>query len=228
MGTPLRARKSIVIDPRDQSRIAAAIERWASTGDFVALRTRAFVYLLWDGALRTKAAVWLNAEEVVKDPAAGRIRVVSEAVERACEGNSYRERRFLLSDRTRNAIVGYLKEARAEGWLSRGDRLVGPLWISTHHHGSQQRMSQRTAVQAWHTFLGELSLSRDYQLDDLVLTGRVAFLQAAKGSTDVLSEHAGVSPQWAGRYREHLIDAPTSTAREVMAQLNKQPKRKQS
>ncbi len=197
MGTPSRVRKSVVIEPRDQSRIGAALERWASTGDFVALRTRAFVYLLWDGALRTKAAVWLNAEEVVKGPAAGRVHVVQEAVERACEGNNYRERRFLLSDRTRDATAGYLMAARADGWLAKGERLVGPLWISMHHHGSQQRMSQRTAVQAWHTFIGGLSLSRAYQLDDLVLTGRVAFLQAAKGSTEVLSEHADVSPEWA-------------------------------
>lgn len=221
-----RARKSVVIEPRDQNRILAALERWAETGDFVALRTRAFVYLLWDGALRTKAAVWLNAEELVKDPAASRTHVLPEIIQRACEGNNYRERTFLLSDRVRDAIAAYLKVARSEGWLANGNRLEGPLWISTHHRGTQQRMSQRTALQAWHTFLEDVDVSREYQLDDVVLTGRVAFLQAAKGSTDVMSQHAGISSKWAGNYREHLLKSPSSSARDVMSELNKQQKRK--
>jgi integrase len=228
MGGHVRARKSVVIEPRDQNRILAALERWAETGDFVALRTRAFVYLLWDGALRTKAAAWLDADEVVKDPAASRIHVLQEVTQRACEGNNHRERTFLLSDRVRGAVAEYLKLARGEGWLANGNRLEGPLWISTHHRGTQQRMSQRTALQAWHTFLEAVDVSREYQLDDVVLTGRVAFLQAAKGSTDVMSRHAGISPKWGGSYREHLFKSPSSTARDVISALNKQQKRKQS
>jgi hypothetical protein len=43
-------------------------------------------------------------------------------------------------------------------------------------------------------------------LDDLVLTGRIAVLRAAGGSTDVLSEHSNISPKWAAQYREHLHD----------------------
>ena len=38
----------MVIDPRDQNRLLAALERGVESGDFVDLRTRAFVYLLWD------------------------------------------------------------------------------------------------------------------------------------------------------------------------------------
>ena len=190
---------------RDVTRIVGALERWAKNDDFVALRTRAFVYLLWDGALRTKGAVWLNAEEVVEDPRASRIQVVEEVVQRSCEGNNYRGRTFLMSDRARAALVDYLKVARSGGWLAKEDRLEGPLWISTHHIGTQQRMSQRTAMQAWRTFLkGVSGVSEQYQLDDVVLTGRVAVLRAAKGSTDVLSEHSNISPKWAGQYREHL------------------------
>jgi hypothetical protein len=226
MSSQPRVRKSIVIDPGDQGRIVAALERWAATGDLVALRTRAFVYLLWDGALRTKAAVWLNAEEVVKDPRAKRIQVVQQAAERACEGNNYREREFLMSDRTRAALVEYLDAARSGGWLVNSSRLQGPLWLSTHHHGTQQRMSQRTAMQTWRTFLDDVKVSHEYQLDDIVLTGRVTFLRAAEGNSDVLSEHTGVSPKWAAQYREHLVDAPSSTVRSVFAQLNKQQKRK--
>jgi len=223
------ARKSIVILPADVPRIVRALEKWADD-DIVALRTRAFVYLLWDGAVRTKTAVWLNIEEVVEDPRASRIQVVQEVVQRPCEGNDYKGRTFLMSDRTRRALVDYLKVARSGGWLAKADRLEGPLWISTHHIGIQARMSQRTAMQAWRTFLqGVSGVSEKYQLDDVVLTGRITFLRAAKGSTDALSEHSNISPKWAAQYREHLHDpSDRSNIREVISKINKQQKRKQS
>lgn len=219
-----RVRKSVVIEPADEGRITKALEQLGSSGDFAGLRTRAFVYLLWDGALRTKAAVWLNAEELVKDPSASRVHVVKQAVQRPCEGNQYRERAFLLSDRARDAIADYLKAARDEGWLANGDRFKGPLWISTHHKGTQTRMSQRTAMQAWSSFQEDVKVSRDYQLDDVVLTGRIALLQAAKGSTDALAEHAGISAKSAGHYREHLLNSPSSTAKAALLQIDKRRK----
>ena len=66
-----------------------------------------------------------------------------------CSGDrQYRPRPFLVSPRARDASADYLKVARSDGWLANPKRLEGPLWISTHHHGTQQRMSQRTAMQA--------------------------------------------------------------------------------
>jgi hypothetical protein len=80
-------------------------------------------------------------------------------------------------------------------------------------------------MQAWRTFLDDLKLSQDYQLDDLVLTGRVTVLHAAKGSTDVLSEHSNISPKWAGQYREHMQSPDQkSNIRAVISQINKQQK----
>ena len=90
-------------------------------------------------------------------------------------------------------------------------------------------MSQRTAMQAWRTFLqGVSGVSQQYQLDDIVLTGRVAVLRAAGGNTDVLSEHSNISPKWAAQYREHLQSNEPSNIREVISQINKQQKRRQS
>jgi len=144
---------------------------------------------------------------------------------RACEGNKYRERRFVMSDRTREAIADYLREARSGGWLKNASRLAGPLWISTYPAGSQQRMSRRTAMQAWKTFLEGTGLSSDYQLDDVVLTGRVAFAGLANASPELISEHAGIGTKAAARYSDHLPTRPGS-AREVMSQLNQKLKRK--
>jgi integrase len=222
----MRTRPPIILDSRDQIRIVAALERWPEQEGFVGLRTRAFVYLLWDGALRTGAAIWLNIEEVVRDSAGSRIHVVEQAVLRPCEGNKYQRRSFDMTDRTRAAIADYLKVARSDGWLASGSRLKGPLWIATQPQGAQKRMSQRTAVQAWHSFIGSVKgLSHDnYQLDDVVLTGRVEFARAADASPELISQHAGIGTKAATRYSDHLTSG--SSTRDVISQLNQQHKRK--
>ena len=222
----MRTRPPRPIDQADQNRIFTALERLPDKEGLVGHRTRAFVYLLWDGALRTGAALWLDIEELVKDPTASRIRVVQEPVMRPCEGNKYRERRFVMSDRARDAIADYLREARSGGWLANESRLAGPLWISTYPVGTQQRMSRRTAMAAWKTFLeGVPNVSDDYQLDDVVLTGRVAFANAANASPELISEHAGIGTKAAARYSDHMASRPGS-ARDVMTQLNQKMKRR--
>jgi len=223
----MRTRPPRPIDQADQNRIIAALERLPEKEGLIGHRTRAFVYLLWDGALRTGAALWLDVEEVVKDPKASRIHVLQEPVMRPCEGNKYRERRFVMSDRARDAIADYLREARSGGWLANGSRLEGPLWISTYPVGTQQRMSRRTAMQAWKTFLeGVPNVSEDYQLDDVVLTGRVAFANAANASPELISEHAGIGTKAAAKYSDHMVSRPGS-ARDVMTQMNQKAKRRQ-
>jgi len=228
----MRIRKPMVIEQQDQNRLLAALDRAVETGDFVDLRTRAFMYLLWDGALRPGLAVALNVEELVKDPAASRIHVVEEAVLRSSEATQYRPRPFLISPRARSAIADYLKTARSESWLASSKRLEGPLWISTHHRGTQQRMSQRTAMQAWHTFQQRVGgLAQEYQLDDVVISARVEFMRRVKGSraAEILAEHAGISSKWAGHYSDHLSSPSSSArdvARDVISQLGQKTKRK--
>jgi hypothetical protein len=145
---------------------------------------------------------------------------------------TFPRRQFLISPRARDAIADYLKVARRDGWLASSKRLEGPLWISTHHHGTQQRMSQRTATQAWHTLQQGLSgLSQEYQLDDVMLTARVEFMRRVKGSraAEILAEHAGISSKWAGHYSDHLSSPESSArdvARDVISQLGQKAKRK--
>lgn len=220
----MRTRPALVIDTRDQARIVAALERWPDHEGLVGYRTRVFVYLLWDGALRTGAAVSLNVEQVVQDSAGSRIHVVEQATLRPRESERT-PRSFEMTDRARAAIADYLKIARSEGALVDA-RLKGPLWIATHPLGAQKRMSQRTAVQAWHTFISAVNgLSRDdLQLDDVVLTGRVAFAKAANANTEMISSHAGIGTRAAVRYSDHL--SRQSRTRDVISQLNEKYKRK--
>ncbi|HMJ11053.1 MAG TPA: hypothetical protein VK524_06575 [Polyangiaceae bacterium] len=192
---PVGKRKRIAIDSADEKRIIRALDEWAKTGDFAGLRLRAFVYLLWDGTVRTKAALSLQTQDVVADPKA--LRVSKQILQPPCEGNRFRELHFHVSDRTRDAIADYLRVARNEGWLSNG-RLEGPLFLSSYHRGQGKPAAARTMIHGWTLFLEERArVSKDYQLDDVVYTGRLAFLKAAGGDSNLLSEHAGISQTWA-------------------------------
>ena len=213
-----RAAKQIALG--DQLRLMAALDRLPQTEGVVGWRTRAFAYLLLDGALRTGAAVMLNIEDVVRDPASQRIHVLEEATMRPCEANKYRKRTFVMSDRARAGIADYLKEARTAGWLARPSRLQGPLWIASYPVGEQSRISRRTAMHSWQSFVSTVGgIDPDYQLDDLVFTGRLAFAEAAGSSPQLISEHAGITTKAAARYSDHLPTRPGSP-RAVVRSLN--------
>ena len=194
-------RARVEIDPDDEKRLLKALEVWAQTGDFVALRTRAFALLLWDGAVRTKVALALNAEDVVKDPSARRVTVRDSVMQRPCEANRYRARSFYLSARTQDALADYLRAVREGGWLPT-ERLQGALFISSFHRGTGQRLSDRSAAHNWEAFQGGRAwqCSRVYQLEDIVYAGRLAYVEAAGGSSGALSDHSGISKRWAAEY----------------------------
>ena len=64
----LGRRTRVEIEPRDEKLIIRAMDDWADEGGFVAARTRAFVYLLWDGAVRTGSALRLNRSTTAGPP----------------------------------------------------------------------------------------------------------------------------------------------------------------
>jgi len=204
-GRPSCAR--LLLEPADQTRIVRVLERPpaadATIWDrFTALRTRAFVYLLWDGAVRTRTALALNAEEVVKSPEASSVSVVGYVVQRPCDANRFRELHFAMSARTRKSLADYLRFVRREAWLG-STELRGPLFLSARHRGLTRRLSGRAALHTWHEFLRkEAKTSRLYQLDDVVYTGMIAFLEAAGGDTTLLSAHFQPDSGWRSPVRE--------------------------
>lgn len=208
-------RERILIGRRDEKRIFAALERWAKKEQFERLRTRAFVYLLLDGAAGGKVALYLDCEEVVSDPDAVRVpRIVGEVVQRPCEANSFSSKKFGMSARTRGALLDYLKVARAEGKIE-GEGFRGPLFMSVRKIG--KRISRHTALASWRTLLAEAKVDTGYSLDDVVYTGKLRFLEAAEGSSELLSEHAGISSKAATTY----LKPPKSSTRDVLARMDK-------
>lgn len=218
-GRPPRER--IVIEARDEARIFEALEQWARTEDFVALRTRAFAYLLWDGALRPTAARLLNVEDVLASPGSGRLRVANKAVLRASGDDE--ERVFLLSDRAREGLSDYLRVVRDDEWLPKG--LRGPLFLSSYFYGTGKRVSNRTLTHCWNLALKQAGIPRKYTMEDIVYTGRVRFLEAAQGDAELLSDHAGISSMWAAQYAKELDAHAKQSSRDVLARATKARRR---
>jgi integrase len=215
---PKGKRTRVPIEPSDEKRLLRALDRWADTGALVALRTRAFVLLLWDGSVRTSGALALNVEDVVKDPKARRPTVLKTIEQRPCEANSYRARPIALSARAQDAIADYLRGAQLRGLLP-PQRLQGPLFLADLQHEKGKRLSQRSAIHCWEMFqLKHVSdCSRIYQLEDVVYTGRLKFVKAARGDIESLSSHTGLSRRWAAEYRHDSNVTPE----DVMDKLDK-------
>ncbi len=210
-------RARVPIEPSDSKHLLRTLEIWAKTGSFVALRTRAFVLLLWDGSVRTSGALAMNIEDVI-DPEARRPSVAKRIVMRPCEQNRYQERTIALSARARQALEDYLRTARDDGWLPAG-RLRGPLFVSSTPRAAGQRLSQRSAIHWWELFQKSHAsdCSREYELDDVVYTGRLAYAKASGRDTESLSEHSGISRRWAAEYMHDSNHSPE----DVMAKLDK-------
>jgi integrase len=210
--------KRVVIDPSDEKRLHGALERWAAGGDFVPLRTRAFLLLLWDGSVRTSGALAMNVEDVVRDPGARRVSVLKRVVQPARDENGHRQRSFVVSARAQQAIADYVRAVRYGGWLPT-DWLEGPLFLSSVQPGSGQRLSMRNAIHWWETFQRDHTrdCSRTYTLDDLVYTGRLAYVAAADGNIASLAEHSGISRRSAAEYRL----GSNLTPEDVMAKLDR-------
>jgi hypothetical protein len=140
-----------------------------------------------------------------------------EIIQRPCEENRYRERPLQLSARTQDALRAYLQAARELGWLPEG--LRGPLFVATVHQGDGQRLSPRSAIHGWDVFQKQFTsdCTREYELDDVVYSGRLAYLAAAGGDSDSLSEHSGISRRWAAEYRSEQKVSPA----DVMSKLDK-------
>ena len=82
---------------------------------------------------------------------------------RPCEGNRYRKRPFLMSDRAREAMAEYLRLARSDGWLANSSRLEGPLWIASQPKGAVNiwlRVMQHTAQRRGRAGIGCLEPCR--------------------------------------------------------------------
>jgi integrase len=215
---PKGKRTRVPIEPGDEKRLLRALDSWADSGALVALRTRAFVLLLWDGSVRTSGALELNVEDVVKDPKARRPTVLKTITQRACEANDHQPRQIVLSARAQDAIADYLRGAQLRGLLT-PQRLQGPLFLADVQQEKGQRLAKRSAMHSWEMFqLKQVSgCSRIYQLEDVVYTGRIKFMKAAGGDIEMLSTHTGLSRRWAAEYRH---DSQLS-ALDVMEKLDK-------
>lgn len=205
---PTGKRAPLLIPGRQERRITRALTQWCTSGEPAALRTRALIYLLWDGAVKTKGALSLDVQDVL-DRTKEQVAAKKVVAQRPCEANRYRQRHFGMRARSRDALTAYLRAGLSAGWLR--PAATSPLFVSTSGHRQGQRMSRRTAIHSFRQFqsrhLGQRAM---YQLQDLVYSGRVAFLEASGDRVELLQEHAGLTDNQAWKYRGRMFTGGTA------------------
>jgi integrase len=158
----------------DRDRIVAELNRWAAGGSFLALRTRAFVFLAMSSALRTKELLALDVQQVLEDPKHRRTwRVRGDAYLRAAQSKGRRvgtrtwasAGQFVITKRARAALRAYIADCVARGWMTLPPAPGAPLFIahsSTTGKG-HPRIMRGTAQHAWHEAQQRAGLQRDVQ-----------------------------------------------------------------
>jgi integrase len=185
-----------VLSPDEEARLWNALKTHWSDAGFVALRNRALVTLLWDGGLSVGAATRLRCEQVVPD--ASLLRVTKEMVLGPSAETKYRQRRIYVSQRAREALVDYLRVARAEGRLAGGKQFKGPLFPSTQD--PKTPITVQAIRPGWGKLVQQAGVAHA-PLEAVVHTARQRLLEAAGGDHSVLTDQTGLTGQASQRYR---------------------------
>jgi integrase len=194
---PLRMSAPItILSPDEEARLWTALGTHWAEGGFVPLRNRALVTLLWDGGLSIGAATRLRCEHVVPDPSI--LRVTKELVLGPSAETRYRRRRCYVSERAREALVDYLRVARADDRLAGGKKFKGPLFPSTAD--PKTSITVQAIRPAWGKLVNEAGVAHA-PLEAVVHTARQRLLEAAGGDHSVLTDQTGLTGQASQRYR---------------------------
>jgi len=199
-----------ILSPEDEARLWTALETHWTEGGFVPLRNRALVTLLWDGGLSIGAATRLRCEHVVPDPSL--LRVTKEMVLGPSAETKYRKRRCYVSERAREALVDYLRVARADGRLAGGKQFKGPLFPSTHD--PKTPITMQAIRPGWGKVVQQAGVAHA-PLEAVVHTARQRLLEAAGGDHSVLTDQTGLTGQASQRYRVQSRRTPEEILREL-------------
>jgi integrase len=208
-----RVRRSLprAFADKDRDRIAAAANRWADTGSFLALRTRAFVLLALSGALRTQELLALELEQVIEHHTGHRYSVLGTGHLRAPQSKGRRKGAhqwdsagmFVIGKRARAALRAYISAAVKRGWLDLPPRKGQPLFIANKgRNGGHVRINRRTAQYAWENLQKRAGLLERRQRYGLHCLRHEAITQFAHESKDAyaVADYGRISVQTALRY----------------------------
>jgi len=153
------------------------LRAWASSGDFLALRTRAFVLLCWSSGLRVSEALALDNGQILEQPIGRSVTIRSTAYLRAGQSTATSSGAFAIPKTARAALREYMLEGVRLGVL---ELASGPLFVAIKGRRAQ-RISVRSAQHAWTELQARAGLEQHYRTDDLRYDAIVRFSAAARG-----------------------------------------------
>jgi hypothetical protein len=141
---------------------------------FDALRLRAFIHVLWSGALGVQECLALDLDQVL-EPESGGQRVRATCVLRPDQRRDKQSQRrvdaheFPVDPDASKALLAYLRAARQKGWLEEGGR-SGPVFVASRGQRSEPghgRWSKRALESAWRAKLANMrDLAARYSFRD--------------------------------------------------------------
>lgn len=154
------------VHPADARVIIRALNSWSEAGSFVALRTRALVFLAWGSGLRIGECLALDIEQI-RDTSYKRLRLRERPYLRLDQAKGESAGQFLISARANTALRAYLLEARRRGWIP--DTWTGPLFITTKtwRGSGHKRLAYRSHNYTWTKFVKRCNLPEAYRFHDL-------------------------------------------------------------
>jgi integrase len=156
----------------DRKRVFAALLAWSSTGNLVALRTRALITLAADTGLRVGECCKLELAQLLVDLSADAVRLQESFYLRSdqAKGGDRGAGTVHVSKRARVAVRLYVIGLRREGWIAWPVQNGAPLFLG--HRGQRGRaghgrLSVRAAQRSWHELQARARLSTRYNFHAL-------------------------------------------------------------
>lgn len=203
------------VDALDRSTILRALEEWAESGDFVALRTRALVLCAWGGAMFLSEALALTVEQLWQNPAKPSLGKLRETIYLSAQQTNA-PGAVVLTAQAREALESYLKALVALEWLQlpgTGLPLFLTEWTGRNSEGSaaHAQLSVRTAEHHWLLFQRSAKLASPYRFSDLRFDALVRVARVAGQNPFAVAQFARMKDVRA--VTKYLSASPVGLAR---------------
>lgn len=142
---------------------------------FEALRLRAFIHVLWSGALGVQECLALDLDQVLEPTEDGEQLVRATCVlrpDQRCDKQAQRHvevHEFPVDPDARKALLAYVRAAKRKGWLHDGGG-SGPVFVASRGQRGEPghgRWSKRALESAWHAKRANMrNLKADYSFHD--------------------------------------------------------------
>lgn len=201
----------------DRVRVLQTLQARCSSGNVVALRTRALILLALDSGLRVQECTRLDLVQLLEDSdsEAVRFRRAFYLSPKQAKGGPVGAGMVTVSERARAALRAYVLAARKAGWMAWPPKLGAPVFVGHRlqrgrpGHG---RLSVRAAQWSWHDAQRRAGISAKYGFHALRHDAVTRLRLAGADVFDLMRAFRWRDVKHAQRY-VHDIDASARAAK---------------